>query len=103
MRQKMPSLLVVAQAEVGLLLRDAAAHEEAAVAAAITAERAACAQVFGTYMQCSPVVAATLADTVRQVHESIQRDQLLIVGYADDPALTTSTAGMVRPHLPVLG
>ncbi len=51
----------------GLLLRDAAAHEEAAVAAATAAERAACAQVFGAYMQCSPAVAAGLADTVRQV------------------------------------
>jgi len=58
------------QAEVGLLLRDAAAHEEAAVAAAVAAERAACAQVFGACMQCSPAVAAALADTVRQVQTS---------------------------------
>ena len=51
----------------GLLLGDAAAHEEAAVAAAVAAERAACAQVFGACMQCSPAVAAALADIVRQV------------------------------------
>ena len=56
------------QAQVGLLLRDAAAHEEAAVAAATRAERAACAEVFGAYMHCSPTVAAALADSVCKVN-----------------------------------
>ena len=42
------------------------------MAVAMRAERAACAQVFGAYMQCSPAVAAALADSVRQVRQGLR-------------------------------
>lgn len=47
------------------ILQDAAKHEAEAVSRAVAAERAACAEVFGSVMRCAPELAAALALAAR--------------------------------------